>query len=83
MTLMAMLAVAKRRVLDTILAWAIWPRAAWCRKQRHLLSAPGARVVWVRGESVPWATWGAQRGYFEMRYMNGLAYLRMVGAPTV
>jgi hypothetical protein len=33
-------------------------------------------VIWVRGAALPWALWGARRGYFAVEYMDGLAYLR-------
>ena len=56
-------------------------RGAWCRKQRRHLSVPGHSVVWVRGEVLPWAEWGARRGYFEVQQMDGLSYLRAFGAP--
>jgi hypothetical protein len=38
--------------------------------------------VWVRGDAVPWAEWGARRGYFEVQQMDGLSYLRALGAPV-
>jgi len=56
----------------------IWPglaRSVWCRRQRLLLGEPGRGVVWVRPDAVPWAEWGAQRGYFELGRMDGLPYL--------
>jgi hypothetical protein len=57
-------------------------RGAWCRKQRRHLRVAGHSVVWVRGEQVPWAEWGARRGYFEVQLMDGLPYLRALGAPV-
>jgi len=39
-------------------------------------------VVWVRGDSLPWAEWGARHGYFEVQRMDGLPYLRLLGAPA-
>jgi hypothetical protein len=65
--------------------WAPVPfggRGAWCRKQRRHLSTPGHSVVWVRGEQVPWAVWGARRGYFEVQLMDGLPYLRALREPV-
>lgn len=57
-------------------------RASWCRSQRrHLHGARGA-VLWVRGEAVPWAAWGARHGYFEVQYMDGLPYLSALAAPA-
>jgi hypothetical protein len=67
--------------------WALDPiaRREWCRKQRRSLGIPGHFVVWVRRETMPWAEWGARRGYFELERMDGLAYLRAqpVGGPAV
>jgi hypothetical protein len=57
-------------------------RGAWCREQRRHLRLPGHSVVWVRGEAVPWAEWGARQGYFEVQRMDGLPYLRALGAPS-
>jgi hypothetical protein len=57
-------------------------RGAWCRRQRRHLRIPGHPVVWVRGDALPWAEWGARRGYFEVDHMGGLAYLRALGAPA-
>jgi hypothetical protein len=67
--------------LSSTLLAALWTlasgsRGAWCRKQRRRLRTPGSSVVWVRGAAVAWAEWGARRGYFEVQYMDGLAYLR-------
>jgi hypothetical protein len=66
--------------VQRLLAWSPWTRGVWCRKQRHVLA--GGSVVWVRSETLPWAEWGARRGYFEVEYMDGLPYLRALGAPT-
>lgn len=56
-------------------------RGAWCRSQRRLLKSPGRGVVWVKQETVPWAEWGAQRGYFALDRMDGIPYLSaMAGA---
>lgn len=63
--------------------WAPFARAAWCRKQRRYLSVPGHSVVWVRGDAASWAEWGARRGYFDVDQMDGLSYLRALGAPIV
>ena len=32
-------------------------------------------MVWVKQETVPWAEWGAQHGYFELDRMDGIPYL--------
>jgi len=82
MTVTAFLAAVQRHLVDAIRTWGPWTRGAWCRKQRRHLRARGGQVVWVRGDAVSWAEWGARRGYFEMQYMDGLAYLRTLGAPV-
>lgn len=63
--------------------WSPLARGAWCRKQRRHLRVPGHAVVWVRGDVLPWAQWGARRGYFDVEQMDGLSYLRALGAPIV
>jgi hypothetical protein len=63
--------------------WNLLARGTWCRKQRRHLRSPGHSVVWVRGPNVPWAEWGARRGYFDLERMDGIAYLRAFGAPVV
>ena len=83
MTLTTFFAMLKTRVADAIGNSGLGPRAAWCRKQRHILSTPGTSVVWVRGDAVPWAAWGARRGYFDVQFMDGLPYLRPTPAQTV
>jgi hypothetical protein len=80
MTLAALVAAVRRHLVGS--AWDPLARVAWCRKQRRHLRVPGHSVVWVRGESVPWAEWGARRGYFEVQRMDGLPYLRALGAPV-
>jgi len=55
-------------------------RGAWCRKQRRSLRVPGHAIVWVRDAPVAWAEWGALHGYFEVQRMDGLPYLRALGA---
>ncbi|HEY6101149.1 MAG TPA: hypothetical protein VIW03_17060 [Anaeromyxobacter sp.] len=83
MTPPAFLAAIRRHLLDAVRTWGPGTRGAWCRKQRRLLGVSGGSVVWVRGDAVPWAEWGARRGYFEVQYMDGLPYLRALGAPAV
>jgi len=73
MTILAFLAAVRRQLLGS--ARGPLARGAWCRKQRLHLRVPGHPVVWVRGDAVPWAEWGARRGYFEVRHMGGLPYL--------
>ncbi|MBK9516770.1 MAG: hypothetical protein IPO09_05315 [Anaeromyxobacter sp.] len=80
MTFKEVLASVGRQLLGG--AWNPLARGAWCRAQRRLLVPPGRSVVWVRGELLPWAEWGAQHGYFEVERMDGLPYLRRLGATT-
>jgi hypothetical protein len=63
-------------------AWNPLARVSWCREQRRHLRVPGHSVVWVRGDALPWAEWGASRGYFEVQRMDGLPYLSPL-APSV
>lgn len=65
---------------NVVPAWGPLARSAWCRKQRRWLREPGRSVVWVRGDELPWAKWGASRGFFDVQYMDGLPYLRALGA---
>jgi len=74
MTTMRQLAVTVRDLLFGP-AWGPMARGLWCRKQRGLLRRPGHAVVWVGRESIPWAEWGAARGYFGLEHMDGLPYL--------
>ncbi len=80
MTMSAFLAAVRKHLVGP--AWNPLVRGAWCRQQRRHLRVPGHPVVWVRGGAVPWAEWGARRGYFEVQRMDGLPYLREVGAPV-
>jgi hypothetical protein len=79
-TLSAILAGVRKHLFGG--GFAPLARGAWCRKQRRHLGVPGHSVVWVRGEAVPWAEWGARQGYFEVQRMDGLPYLRAVAAPV-
>jgi hypothetical protein len=76
MAMPAFLAAAGRALREAVQTWEPPTRGAWCRRQRRRLRVPGGPVVWVRGRAVPWAEWGARRGYFEVQYMHGLPYLR-------
>lgn len=80
MTISGFLAALQAKL--SFLGWGPIARGAWCRRQRRHLSVPGHQVVWVRGEAVPWAEWGARRGYFQVQHMNGLPYLSALGAPA-
>lgn len=71
---------AVRRKLFAI-AGSPFPRSVWCREQQRHLRVPGHSVIWVRADALPWAKWGARRGFFEVQQMDGLSYLRSVGAP--
>lgn len=81
MTVTAFLSAAYGHVLSAVQMWGFWAPRAWCRKQRRRLAVPGGSVVWIRRDVLPWAEWGARRGYFEVQYMDGLPYLRALGAP--
>lgn len=83
MSVSAFLAALQRHLADAIRTGAPWTRWGWCRKQRRHLRASGGSIVWVRGDAVPWAEWGARRGYFEVQYMDGLPYLSALAATTV
>jgi hypothetical protein len=72
--LLTFVAALRRGLLGA--AWCPGARSGWCRAQRQRLRTPGHFVVWVRRESMPWAKWGARHGYFELEWMDGLAYLR-------
>jgi hypothetical protein len=83
MTPAAFLAALRSGLSETFRTWAPWARGAWCRRQRRRLRGSDGGVVWLRGEpasSGEWAEWGASHGYFEVQYMDGLAYLRAVAA---
>lgn len=80
MTISAFLAAVRRQLFGPV--WNPLARGAWCRKQRRHLRVPGHSVVWVRGDAVPWAEWGARRGYFQVQRMDGLPYLRALGTPA-
>jgi hypothetical protein len=80
MTLGAMLVAARDLLVAPV--WPALARGAWCRSQRRLLLVPGHGVLWVRPDAIPWAEWGAQRGYFELGRMDGLPYLAAMAAPA-
>ena len=80
MTIPEILAVVRTHLFGS--AWDPLARGAWCRRQRRHLRVPGHAVVWVRGDAVPWAEWGARRGYFEVQRMGTLPYLSALGAPV-
>jgi hypothetical protein len=75
--------LARARELLVRPIWDLVARGSWCRRQRRHLRDPRHSVVWVRGPDVLWAEWGARRGYFDVERMDGLAYLRALGAPVV
>jgi hypothetical protein len=81
LSLSGILAAARSALFGS--AWTPLARSAWCRKQHRHLSVPGHSVVWIRRDAVPWAEWGERHGYFEVQRMDGLPYLRAVGAPVV
>ncbi len=71
-----LVAAIRDRVTEVVQTWAPGGRGAWCRSQRRLLASSGGAVIWVRGPTLPWAEWGARRGYFAVDRMDGIAYLR-------
>lgn len=74
MPMPALLAAVRRHLFGP--PWGPFARGAWCRKQRRHLSTPGHSVVWVHGDVVPWAEWGAAP-----RLLRGAAYGR-AGLPA-
>jgi hypothetical protein len=61
--------------------WRALGRRSWCRKQRSRLHALDRRIVWIHdGEKMPWAFWGARKGFFELEWAGRLPYLRAVPA---
>jgi hypothetical protein len=80
MTISTFLAAVRDQLFGS--AWNPLARFAWCRRQRRQLGIPGHSVVWVRGGVLPWAEWGARHGYFEVQRMDGLPYLRAIGAAA-
>jgi hypothetical protein len=81
MTLSTFLAAVRRQLLGS--AWGSLARGAWCRRQRRHLLVPGHSIVWLRGDAVAWAEWGARRGYFEVQHMGNLPYLSALTVPAV
>ncbi len=77
MTVTAFLAAV---LATTIPGWRELARRAWCTKQRsrlHALEGRNDRVVWLHdGEKMPWALWGADRGFFEVEWAGRIPYLR-------
>lgn len=76
MTFLALLDTIRERALDVLRTWGPGARGSWCRAQRRRL-AERRSVVWVRGApAISWAEWGGRHGYFDVDYMDGIAYLR-------
>jgi hypothetical protein len=81
-SLARLVAAIRDRVADVVQTWAPGARGGWCRSQRRrLLASSDGAVVWVRGPTLPWAEWGARRGYFAVEHMDGIAYLRALPGP--
>jgi len=78
-TLLAFLVTLRDLLFGSL--WAPLARGAWCRKQRRHLRIAGRPVVWVRSDAIPWAEWGAARGFFTLQRMSGLPYLSAMAAP--
>ncbi len=83
MSASAFLAAIRDRVGEAVRTWAPGARGAWCRTQRSRLRSLDGAVIWVRGPALPWAEWGARRGYFAVGYMSGIAYLQALPRPAV
>jgi hypothetical protein len=62
--------------------WHPLARGAWCRRQRRRLRGGGTLVVWVPRESVAWAIWGADNGFFTLGRMDGIPYLSARALPA-
>ena len=78
MTLTAFVAA----LLGSVPGWRELARRSWCTKQRTCLRALDRKVVWLHdGEKMPWALWGADKGFFELDWAGHLPYLR--AAPAV
>ncbi len=82
MSASAFLAAIRDRVAEAVRTWAPGARGAWCRTQRSRLESSDGAVIWVRGPALPWAEWGARRGYFAVAYMDGIAYLQALPRPS-
>ncbi len=82
MSASALLAAIRDRVTEAVRSWAPGARGAWCRTQRSRLQSSDGAVIWVRGPALPWAEWGARRGYFDVGYMDGIAYLQALPRPS-
>ncbi len=70
-------------LVDAVRTWIPGARGSWCRAQRRRLRERNS-VVWVRdAAAVPWAVWGGKHGYFDVQYMDGIAYLSPVGGMVL
>lgn len=79
---MLILTAALARARDLLSGAVQGPRArgAWCRRQRRLLRRPDHCVLWLGCDMVPWAEWGAARGYFDLHHLSRLPYLMAAAA---
>lgn len=75
MSAFGFVAAIRDQVTEAFRTWAPGARGAWCRSQRSRLRSSDGAVIWVRGPELHWAEWGARRGYFAVRHMEGIAYL--------
>ena len=82
MSASGLVAAIRDRVTEAVWTWAPGARGAWCRSQRRRLRSSDGAVIWVRGPVLHWAEWGARRGYFDVRYMDGIAYLQALRRPA-
>ncbi len=77
---MTVAAFVSALLANAIPGWRALGRRSWCTRQRSRLRAPDRKIVWVHdGEKMPWALWGADRGYFEVEWAGHLPYLRAAG----
>jgi len=81
---MATIAALLVQVRDLLFGpvWRPLARDAWCRQQRRRLRGEGKQVVWVPRESVAWAVWGADHGFFTLGRMDGIPYLSALAQPA-
>jgi hypothetical protein len=72
-------------LLETAIpGWRALGRRSWCRKQRSRLRARDRNILWLHdGEKMPWAFWGAEKGFFELEWAGRLPYLRAMPAVAL
>ncbi len=74
-----MTAFRRALLVAALPGWLELSRRWWCAEQRSRLRRLGSSVAWLHdGEKIPWARWGAENGFFELEWADGLPYLRSV-----